>query len=150
MQMKRFVNDEGQSPNAKEGSTDPFNIYELLNKRDKDVGKFGTDTSIPYPPGFTPVKNSHFQEDQHTEDVEFVRSQSKSEGCNSCIFEGVVNSNLNCSSEGRDKGISRKEGGSILDVLDEMIKGLEKWLATTALTVVADTIDQSFRCKLNS
>ncbi|GKD68869.1 RNA-directed DNA polymerase, eukaryota, partial [Tanacetum coccineum] len=93
---KECVNDEGQSPNVKEGSADPFNIYELLNKRDKDVGK--------------------------SEDAEFVRSQSKSEGCNSRIFEGVVNSNLNCSSEGRDKGISRKDGGSILEVLDEMIK----------------------------
>nr|GEZ03109.1 RNA-directed DNA polymerase, eukaryota [Tanacetum cinerariifolium] len=114
--------DVGQSSIAKEGSTDPFNIYELLNKRDKDVGKSGTETSVPYPPGFTPPKNFQGLEDQHLQDADFVRSQSKSEGCNSHIFEGVVNFNINLSPKDCAKGNLSKEGGSILVVLDEMIK----------------------------
>nr|GEX78437.1 RNA-directed DNA polymerase, eukaryota [Tanacetum cinerariifolium] len=112
----------GQPSIANEGSTDPFNIYELLNKRDKDAGKFDTETRVPYPPGFTPPKNSQGLEDQHLEDADFVRSQSKSEGCNSHIFEGVVNSNINLSPKDCAKGNLCKEGGSILEVLDEMIK----------------------------
>nr|GEY21227.1 probable purine permease 11 isoform X2 [Tanacetum cinerariifolium] len=88
---KECTNDDsvGHPSIAKEVSADHFNIYDLLNKRDKDA--------------------------------DMIRSQSKSEGCNSHIFEGVVNSNINCSPKDCVNRNSRREGGSILEVLDEMI-----------------------------
>ncbi|GKA13192.1 hypothetical protein Tco_0692838 [Tanacetum coccineum] len=57
------VADSVQSPIVKENSTDPFNIYDLLNKRNKEADTTGTDSSIPFPPGFTPEKNMP-QEDE--------------------------------------------------------------------------------------
>ncbi|GKG08576.1 hypothetical protein Tco_0334408, partial [Tanacetum coccineum] len=48
---------QGESPNAKEVSSDPFSIYGLLEKCTKENRASGTETSIPYPPGFTPVKD---------------------------------------------------------------------------------------------
>nr|GFC91772.1 RNA-directed DNA polymerase, eukaryota [Tanacetum cinerariifolium] len=35
-------------------SSDPFNIYGLLNNRKKDNGTAGSNTTPPFPPGFTP------------------------------------------------------------------------------------------------
>nr|GEV67123.1 hypothetical protein [Tanacetum cinerariifolium] len=91
---KDCTNDDcvGQPSIAKDVSADPFNIYDLLNKRDKDA------------------------------DANVIRSQSKAKGCNAHIFEGVVNSNINCSPKDCVNRNSRREGGSILEVLDEMIK----------------------------
>ncbi|GJW69782.1 hypothetical protein Tco_0126699 [Tanacetum coccineum] len=68
------------SPNEKENSSDPFNLYNLLNKRDKDEANSGLDSSIPFPPGFTPER-----EFQHVDAQEV-------------------------------------QGGSILKVIDDMIK----------------------------
>nr|GFA74610.1 RNA-directed DNA polymerase, eukaryota [Tanacetum cinerariifolium] len=45
----------GESSNAKEVSSDPFNIYGLLDKRTTEVRTTDTTTGIPYPPGFTLV-----------------------------------------------------------------------------------------------
>nr|GFC11987.1 hypothetical protein [Tanacetum cinerariifolium] len=45
----------GEYSNAKEVSSDPFNIYGLLNKCTKEVRTTDTTTRIPYPPGFTHV-----------------------------------------------------------------------------------------------
>ncbi|GJU60430.1 RNA-directed DNA polymerase, eukaryota [Tanacetum coccineum] len=119
---KECINDDVHPSIAKEVSNDPFKIYDLLNKRAKDEGKSDNDTSIPFPPGFTPVLNSQVPEAPHFQDAEVIQSHNKSEGCNSHIFEGVVNSNINCSPKDCVKRHSGKEGGSILGVLDEMIK----------------------------
>ncbi|GJX76972.1 RNA-directed DNA polymerase, eukaryota [Tanacetum coccineum] len=83
-----YENEQGQSFNAKEVSKDPFNIYDLLNKTKKVVGTSGSDTSLPYPSGFTPDKSTN-----------------------------VINKK-----EGGTSGDKPKEGGSILEILDEMIK----------------------------
>ncbi|GJZ31173.1 RNA-directed DNA polymerase, eukaryota [Tanacetum coccineum] len=80
------------SPNEKENSRDPFNLYNLLNKRDKGEANSGLDSSIPFPPGFTPER-----EFQHV-DVHEV--------------QGMENSLSKRSSE----------GGSILEVIDDVIK----------------------------
>nr|GFA20813.1 RNA-directed DNA polymerase, eukaryota [Tanacetum cinerariifolium] len=40
---KECAKDVVQSSIAKEGSADPFNIYELLNKRDKDAGNLSNE-----------------------------------------------------------------------------------------------------------
>ncbi|GKB18517.1 RNA-directed DNA polymerase, eukaryota [Tanacetum coccineum] len=48
----------------REVSKDPFNIYDLLNRHKKEVGNSGMESSIPYPPGFTPEKvNVTFEQD---------------------------------------------------------------------------------------
>ncbi|GKA98053.1 hypothetical protein Tco_0825947 [Tanacetum coccineum] len=44
--------------NEKENSSDPFNHYNLLNKRDKGKANSGLDSRIPFPPGFTLRENS--------------------------------------------------------------------------------------------
>ncbi|GJR66564.1 hypothetical protein Tco_0012629 [Tanacetum coccineum] len=43
--------------NDKEVSSDPFNIYNLLDKHTKEVRTTDTSTTIPYPPGFTPAND---------------------------------------------------------------------------------------------
>nr|GEX67681.1 RNA-directed DNA polymerase, eukaryota, nucleotide-binding alpha-beta plait domain protein [Tanacetum cinerariifolium] len=75
---------QGESSNAKEVSSDPFNIYDLLDKRTKEVRTTDTTTSIPYP-------------------LEVANSVDKS------------------SSESINNGIKLNEGGSILEILEEMI-----------------------------
>nr|GEW25036.1 RNA-directed DNA polymerase, eukaryota [Tanacetum cinerariifolium] len=87
------VADSVQPPIEKEISNDPFNIYDLLNKRNKEVDKTGTDSSIPFPPGFTPVKDIYKEAEQDM-NVDQVRGS----------------------------GFKHSEGGSILEILDEMIK----------------------------
>nr|GEX01537.1 RNA-directed DNA polymerase, eukaryota [Tanacetum cinerariifolium] len=42
-------------PNEKEISSDPFNLYNLINKRDKGEENTRLDSSLPFPPGFTPA-----------------------------------------------------------------------------------------------
>nr|GEZ08412.1 RNA-directed DNA polymerase, eukaryota, reverse transcriptase zinc-binding domain protein [Tanacetum cinerariifolium] len=85
--MSKKVNLEDESdtegnplPKEKENSSDPFNLYNLLNKHDKGESNFGLDPSIPFPPGFTPA------------DQEIPVS------------------------------INQREGGSILEIIDDMIK----------------------------
>nr|GEZ99098.1 RNA-directed DNA polymerase, eukaryota [Tanacetum cinerariifolium] len=72
---------------TKEGSYDPFNVYDLLNKQ--KVGGNKSDTSIPYPPGFTPnIKTEGFQRDNQEESV---RSQSRpSEFCSRVVEEALA------------------------------------------------------------
>ncbi|GKC78784.1 hypothetical protein Tco_1129558 [Tanacetum coccineum] len=57
------------SPNEKKNSSDPFNLYNLLNKRNKGEANSGLDSSIPFLPGFT-----HEREFQHV-DAQEGRSQ---------------------------------------------------------------------------
>nr|GEZ27960.1 nucleotide-binding alpha-beta plait domain-containing protein [Tanacetum cinerariifolium] len=84
-------NEVDQILNDKEVSKDLFNIYDLLNRHNKEVGNSGTESSIPYPPGFTPEKE-------------------------------VEKSDINIQSDGRVIRDIRKEGDSILDILNEMNK----------------------------
>ncbi|GJZ19911.1 RNA-directed DNA polymerase, eukaryota [Tanacetum coccineum] len=82
------------------------------------------ESSIPYPPGFTPEKvNVTFeQEAQEVQGEECIRSHHNSDRCSSRVFEEVEKSDINIQSDGRVIRDIRKEGGSILDILDEMIK----------------------------
>ncbi|GKB25391.1 RNA-directed DNA polymerase, eukaryota, partial [Tanacetum coccineum] len=75
-----YENEQGQSFNAKEVSKDPFNIYDLLNKTKKVIGTSGSDTSLPYPPGFTPNKSTNVINEKEVSDAAEVRSNSKSDG----------------------------------------------------------------------
>ncbi|GJS15089.1 RNA-directed DNA polymerase, eukaryota [Tanacetum coccineum] len=112
---------QGESSNAKEVSSDPFSIYGLLEKRTKEDRASGTETSIPYPPGFTPDKDIQANNEQVVPDVETNRPPSRSERSNSRILEEMENSVDRNSSESRNNGIKLKEGGSILEILEEMI-----------------------------
>nr|GEY06096.1 RNA-directed DNA polymerase, eukaryota [Tanacetum cinerariifolium] len=67
-------------PKEKENSSDPFNLYNLLNKHDKGETNFELDPSIPFPPGFTPA-------DQEIPDSKNSSSNYHSEGLNSHVME---------------------------------------------------------------
>ncbi|GJR82263.1 RNA-directed DNA polymerase, eukaryota [Tanacetum coccineum] len=84
----------------KEVSSDPFNLNDLNNRQGmqaKGTANSGSETSLPFPPGFTP-DNVPIQNDVQVE----------AQG------DASANSPLSCHSEGLS--------GSILDVLENMIK----------------------------
>nr|GEX87758.1 RNA-directed DNA polymerase, eukaryota [Tanacetum cinerariifolium] len=89
-------NEVDQSLNDKEVSNDPFKIYELLNKNKNGVDNSGKEYNIPYPSGFTPDQAN----------VTFVQEAQEIHG----------------EDNGRVIKDARKETGSILDILNEMIK----------------------------
>nr|GEW26260.1 RNA-directed DNA polymerase, eukaryota [Tanacetum cinerariifolium] len=111
----------GESSNAKDVSSDPFNIYGLLDKRTKEVRTTDTTTSIPYPLGFTPVNEIPAGIKQDAPEVESDRPLNRLERSNSRVLEEVVNSVDKSSSESINNGIKLKECGSILEILEEMI-----------------------------
>ncbi|GJW63896.1 RNA-directed DNA polymerase, eukaryota [Tanacetum coccineum] len=71
---------------------------------------------------FTPDKSTNVINQKEVSDAAEVRSNSKSDGGNSRILEKVENIDGCFSSEGRNIGVKPKEGGSILEILDKMIK----------------------------
>nr|GFD32908.1 hypothetical protein [Tanacetum cinerariifolium] len=78
--------------NAKKVSFDPFNIYDLLDKRTKEVRTTGMTTSIPYPPSFTHVNKNPASIKQDAPEVESDRPPNRSERSNSRVLEEVTNS----------------------------------------------------------
>ncbi|GKB28998.1 hypothetical protein Tco_0868399 [Tanacetum coccineum] len=70
-EVQGFEHQHGES-NDKEISSDPFNIYDLLDKRTKEVRTTDTSTSIPYPPGFTPANDIPACNNQDIPDAESV------------------------------------------------------------------------------
>ncbi|GJV34716.1 hypothetical protein Tco_1395116 [Tanacetum coccineum] len=82
----------------------------------------GLDKSIPYPPGFTPEKDNKKTEEQEVKNMDSVKSQSRSEGICSCILEDAQPIDEHQSSEIPVNGREQKKSGSILEVLDDMIK----------------------------
>nr|GEU40309.1 RNA-directed DNA polymerase, eukaryota [Tanacetum cinerariifolium] len=123
--------DQLQYPIDKEASYDPFNIYDILNKRNKDAGNVeqnedgnvGTDSSVLFPPGFTPEKAKPKEAAQEgTNDHVISCSHDKSAGSSLRIMENVQNIKVHTSTVIQGSGCKHKTGGSILVVLDEMIK----------------------------
>ncbi|GKA94699.1 RNA-directed DNA polymerase, eukaryota, partial [Tanacetum coccineum] len=113
--------------NAKEKSSDPFNLYDLLdkhklNKQDKCKVNSTSDSSIPYPPGFTPENAYNFSDPQKVKDVECHMSQNRSNGFSSRIMEDAQPSNDNFHPLSPGAGHKSNKGGSILEVLDDMVK----------------------------
>nr|GEV32347.1 RNA-directed DNA polymerase, eukaryota [Tanacetum cinerariifolium] len=80
--------DKGQHENGHEASSDPFNIYDLLNKQ--------------------------------------KRVSSKVDDCSSRVFKEVEKSHVSFSTGKTRIGSIHKEGGSMLEVLEEMIKAKKK------------------------
>ncbi|GJU95979.1 RNA-directed DNA polymerase, eukaryota [Tanacetum coccineum] len=107
------------SPNEKENSSDPFNLYNLLNKRDKGEANSGLDSSIPFPPGFTPEREFQHVDAQEVQGMENSLSKRRSEGLSSRVLEDAQPLNEHASPSIDSK---KKAGGSILEVIDDMIK----------------------------
>nr|GEY08198.1 RNA-directed DNA polymerase, eukaryota [Tanacetum cinerariifolium] len=116
-----------QPLNEKETSNDPFNICDLLKKHDKGEGNSGLDTSFPYPPVFTPEKDNLNIDVQEVKGTDQAKSQSRSEGLCLRILEETQSLDEHLSSEIRVNGHEQK-GGSILEVLDYMIKAKKEWV----------------------
>ncbi|GJR36512.1 RNA-directed DNA polymerase, eukaryota [Tanacetum coccineum] len=105
----------------KETSYDPFKIYDLLHKNDKVADVDGTNSSIPFPPGFTPEKVTPIQEAQNLQEDHDI-SIDKSVGCSSRIAESTQKVDEQLSPRSHGNGHKIKKGGSILGILEEMIK----------------------------
>nr|GFB56699.1 RNA-directed DNA polymerase, eukaryota [Tanacetum cinerariifolium] len=107
-------------------SSDPFNIYGLLNNRKKDNGTAGSNTTPPFPSGFTPKVRQQGHYDNGNPNVDNVidtnASPCKSVGSNTRIAKEAGNVDGNLYTDNRSCRFKLKEGGSILDILDEMIK----------------------------
>ncbi|GJT90855.1 hypothetical protein Tco_1079700 [Tanacetum coccineum] len=119
-EVQGFKHQHGES-NDKEVSSDPFNIYDLLDKRTKEVRTTDTSTSIPYPPGFTPANDIPTCNNQDIPEAESVRPPSRSARSNSRVLEEAEKSVDRVSFESFSNGVKIKEGGSILEILEEMI-----------------------------
>ncbi|GJR93903.1 RNA-directed DNA polymerase, eukaryota [Tanacetum coccineum] len=119
-----LVNDNGQAQpeNDKESSYDPFNIYSLLKKRDEGVVNFGVDTNIPFPPGFTPKKDNKTNEEQEVNGTDSAKPHSKSDDFCSRVVEDAQSVDEHLSADTCVNGTKVKKGGSILEILDDMIK----------------------------
>ncbi|GKB45992.1 RNA-directed DNA polymerase, eukaryota, partial [Tanacetum coccineum] len=105
----------------KETSYGPFKIYDLLHKNDKVADVDGTNSSIPFPSGFTPEKVTPIQEAQNLQEDHDI-SIDKSVGCSSCIVESTQKVDEQLSPRSHSNGHKIKKGGSILGILEEMIK----------------------------
>ncbi|GJX78462.1 hypothetical protein Tco_0326611 [Tanacetum coccineum] len=90
-EVQGFEHQHGES-NDKEVSSDPFNLYDLLDKRTKEV---------------------------RTTDTQAGGSSSRSSLTR--VLEETENSMDRVSSESFSNGVKIKEGGSILEILEEMI-----------------------------
>ncbi|GJX93605.1 hypothetical protein Tco_0348191 [Tanacetum coccineum] len=121
----------GEPSKVKEVSADPFNIYGLLDKRNNEARTTDSSTSIPYPPGFTPA-NDIPTCNQDSPDVASVRPTSKSArrnsspcqsiGLSSRVMEDTVPADVYSSPVGSKPIHGSHKGGSLLEVLDGMIK----------------------------
>ncbi|GJR90357.1 hypothetical protein Tco_0214368 [Tanacetum coccineum] len=115
---KGFEQQHGES-NNKEVSSDPFNIYNLLDKRTKEVRTTNTSTSIPYPPGFTPANDIPACTNQDIPEAESDRPPSRSARSNSRLLEEARKLMWQVSSESFSNGDKIREGGPYED-LEEM------------------------------
>ncbi|GKA93009.1 hypothetical protein Tco_0814995, partial [Tanacetum coccineum] len=109
----------------KEVSSDPFNLNDLINRQGmqaKGAANSGCETSLPFPPGFTP-DNVPIQNDVQVEAQGDASANSPlschSEGLSSRVMEDAQLINAHDSPRVEH---NIKTGGSILDVLENMIK----------------------------
>ncbi|GJY40530.1 RNA-directed DNA polymerase, eukaryota [Tanacetum coccineum] len=103
---------------TKEGSYDPFNIYDLLNKQQVEDNK--SDNSILTPPGSYSVNVETITSVTYSRDRSSSKSRT-SEFCSRVVEEAqAVDDNPSPVPNAINK--RSKTGGSILDLLDELIK----------------------------
>nr|GEX26254.1 UvrD-like helicase, ATP-binding domain, P-loop containing nucleoside triphosphate hydrolase [Tanacetum cinerariifolium] len=109
-----YFGDNGEDQGLKHQHGESSNAREEVKTMD-------TITSIPYPLGFTPVNEIPVSIKQHAPEVESDRPPNRSERSNSRVLKEVANYVDKSSSESINNGIKLKEGGSILEILEEMI-----------------------------
>ncbi|GJS11635.1 RNA-directed DNA polymerase, eukaryota [Tanacetum coccineum] len=109
----------------KEVSSDPFNLNDLINRQGmqaKGAANLGCETSLPFPPGFTP-DNVPIQNDVQVEAQGDASANSPlsshSKGLSSRVMEDAQLINAHDSLRVEH---NIKTCGSILDVLENMIK----------------------------
>nr|GEY14275.1 RNA-directed DNA polymerase, eukaryota [Tanacetum cinerariifolium] len=90
---------------------DPFNIYELLQKKKNGVASISKELDPTYPLGFTPANATH----KNGKDITSVNDQVKPIPSNN--FYSFCN-------------IDILSGGSILDVMDDLVKAKKGWINT--------------------
>ncbi|GKG13785.1 hypothetical protein Tco_0350745, partial [Tanacetum coccineum] len=94
---------------ASQESEDPFNIYGILNKSKKGTDNHKTSSSMSHPPSFTPVLNvNHSDKEAPVE-----------------VSANVLNNSHDGGKETSSKYVQRKvvkNGGSVLDVMEDMKK----------------------------
>ncbi|GJV88665.1 RNA-directed DNA polymerase, eukaryota [Tanacetum coccineum] len=100
-----------------ETDIEAFTIF--INKRDKGEANSGLDSSIPFPPGFTPEREFQHVDAQEGQGMENSLSKRRSEGLSSRVLEDAQPLNEHASPSIDSK---KKAGGSILEVIDDMIK----------------------------
>ncbi|GKB83510.1 nucleotide-binding alpha-beta plait domain-containing protein [Tanacetum coccineum] len=127
---------QGNETRIEEGeihSDDPFNLYDLLQKKPCSNNKEeeNSNATLKYPPGFTPVDDSRNKDDQA---VFFnVEEQAPKQKINAQGNVTKVNSNRGVSqSKEEDKEshcsghfrrtVGPQTGGSILQLLDDLVK----------------------------
>nr|GEZ26029.1 RNA-directed DNA polymerase, eukaryota [Tanacetum cinerariifolium] len=124
--------EEGDVDDQENKSEDPFQIYKLLHKNNKvDRNEGVSDDSLKYPPGFTPhgsngVDSSNVVGDNNaTVKVERVNTiYEANEGSGGIRVNGISKANsAESGMSGHFKTYSLPRiGGSILGVLDEVVK----------------------------
>ncbi|GJW36549.1 RNA-directed DNA polymerase, eukaryota [Tanacetum coccineum] len=113
---------QNHHPNDKEASYDPFNIYGLLKKRNGDA--ISSYSSIPFPPGFTPdiEKDTNLNNKQEELGTNSEKSKKQPDGFCSRVVEDAQQVDDHSSPKPISSGKIGRTGGSILDLLDDMIK----------------------------
>nr|GEU37546.1 cysteine-rich receptor-like protein kinase [Tanacetum cinerariifolium] len=115
---EKRVADEKKEEKEMENSTDPFNIYSLLNRHKQEGKKENvTDSNLKYQPGFTPSGRNNGEDGSHM--VEKV-NDAQSNCCENPNVKGSGNGSI---SSGHFK-VSEvpKTGGSMRDLLEEVVK----------------------------
>ncbi|GJV11623.1 RNA-directed DNA polymerase, eukaryota [Tanacetum coccineum] len=125
--------DELSTGQKENNSEDPFNIYSLLNKKNviQESNK-NSEHSLKFPPGFTPNVNSEVQgknvaEDSKKESGEMFQADYE-EQVNAVFKEKFSNKGSKedvaesvCSGHFK-KSVIPRTGGSILELMDELVK----------------------------
>nr|GEX50565.1 nucleotide-binding alpha-beta plait domain-containing protein [Tanacetum cinerariifolium] len=114
-------------------SEDPFNLYELLNKKRDDTTKdFNSDDSLRYPSGFTPRDNIDDTGDHSygsNENIEQnIVQEGETLGEKNAVSIQKSKNNVEesiCSGHFKKSEMPRS-GGSILLLIDELVKALPK------------------------
>ncbi|GKB00906.1 RNA-directed DNA polymerase, eukaryota [Tanacetum coccineum] len=112
-------------------SADPFGLYELLNKQKKVRDDDGASSqSQSHPPGFTPVDCQVSKEDNVnnvTEDVDDGVGSAEEGECPPSMNAKVMSNSYeipetSCNATNSFHNGPKLNGGSILDVLDDMVR----------------------------
>nr|GEW70515.1 RNA-directed DNA polymerase, eukaryota [Tanacetum cinerariifolium] len=122
--------EEGEIIHEKNQSEEPFNIYSLFNKTGKkDTIEITSDGSMKYPPGFSPKEEydeNSLQEGGDNKDMEYLKDRK--EESKKSKFTHKANDGGNDSTSTSHFKVSElpRTGGSILGLLDEVVKHKER------------------------